>query len=105
MIFIDASKAFRSGKAQTHLEDEHIQKIIDTYRARKTVEKYAYRANIDEIRENKYNLNIPRYVDTFEAEEEIDIAALQKDIKQIECELTDVRTKMDGYLKELGIAV
>ena len=105
VMFIDASKEFRTGKAQNHLGDEHIQRIIDTYRARKTVEKYAYRANIDEIRENKYNLNIPRYVDTFEAEEEIDIAALQKEIKQIEGELTDVRTKMDGYLKELGIAV
>lgn len=105
VMFIDASKEFRAGKAQNHLEDEHIQKIIDTYRARKTVEKYAYRASIDEIRENKYNLNIPRYVDTFEAEEEIDIAALQKEIKKIEGELTDVRTKMDGYLKELGIAV
>jgi type I restriction enzyme M protein len=69
------------------------------------VEKYAYRASIDEIRENKYNLNIPRYVDTFEAEEEIDIAALQKEIKKIEGELPDVRAKMDGYLKELGIAV
>jgi type I restriction enzyme M protein len=105
ILFIDASKEFRAGKAQNHLEDEHIQKIIDTYRARQPVEKYAHRANIDEIRENKYNLNIPRYVDTFEAEEEIDIAALQKEINQIEEELVEVRAKMAGYLKELGISV
>lgn len=105
VMFIDASKEFRSGKAQNFLDDEHIKKIIDTYRARKEVEKYAHRAKIDEIRENKYNLNIPRYVDTFEAEEEIDVAALQKEIRKIEGELTDVRGRMDEYLKELGIVV
>lgn len=105
VVFIDASKEFRSGKAQNHIDEEHITKIVDTYLARKPVEKYSYVASIDEIRENDYNLNIPRYVDTFEEEEEIDVQALQKEIKQIETELAQVRGKMDGYLKELGINV
>lgn len=105
VVFIDASKEFRSGKAQNHIDEEHINKIVKTYLARKTVEKYSYVANLDEIRENDYNLNIPRYVDTFEEEAEIDVQTLQKEIKQIETELAQVRGKMDGYLKELGINV
>lgn len=105
VVFIDASKEFRSGKAQNFIDDEHIGKIVSTYRERKPIEKYSYVATLDEIRENAYNLNIPRYVDTFEEEEEIDVQALQKEIKQIESELIEVRAKMDGYLKELGIEV
>lgn len=105
VVFIDASKEFRAGKAQNFLDESHIEKIVKTCRARKAVEKYSYVASLDEIRENGYNLNIPRYVDTFEEEEEIDVKALQKEIKQIEGELAKVRSKMDGYLKELGIAV
>lgn len=105
VMFIDASKTFRAGKAQNHLEDEHIEKIVETYKARKSVHKYAYLAAVDEMKENGYNLNIPRYVDTFEAEEEIDIAALQKEIKALEAEMVEVRLKMDGYLKELGVEV
>lgn len=105
VVFIDASKEFRAGKAQNFLDEQHIEKIIEIYRTRKPIEKYSYVAKIDEIRENGYNLNIPRYVDTFEEEEEIDVAALQKEIKQIESELATVRGKMDEYLKELGIAV
>ena len=68
----------------------------------KTVEKYAYRATFDEIKEHDFNMNIPRYVDTFEEEEEIDIPAVRKEIEGLEKELTDVRKEMDGYLKELG---
>lgn len=105
VLFIDASKEFRAAKAQNFLDEQHIEKIVETYRTRKPIEKYSYIAKIDEIRENGYNLNIPRYVDTFEEEEEIDVAALQKEIKQIESELATVRGKMDEYLKELGIAV
>jgi type I restriction enzyme M protein len=105
IVFIDASKEFRSGKAQNFLDEDHIEKIVDTYRGRKTIEKYSYVANIEEIKENNFNLNIPRYVDTFEEEEEIDIQALQKEIKQVEEELVQVRSKMDEYLKELGIEV
>lgn len=105
VVFIDASKEFRAGKAQNHIDEEHIAKIVNTYLKRKPLDKYSYVASIDEIRENGYNLNIPRYVDTFVEEEEIDVQALQGEIKQIETELVQVRKKMDQYLKELGIAV
>lgn len=105
IVFVDASKEFRSGKAQNFIDENHIEKIVSTYRTRKTIEKYSYRASIEEIREKNYNLNIPRYVDTFEEEEEIDVQALQNEIKQIEAELTQVRSKMDHYLQELGIVI
>jgi type I restriction enzyme M protein len=67
------------------------------------VDKYAYRATAQEIADNDYNLNIPRYVDTFEEEAEIDLDAVKKEIARIEGELVTVRQKMDGYLKELGL--
>ncbi len=67
------------------------------------MDKYAHSASFEEIRENDFNLNIPRYVDTFEEEEEIDIAAVQRDIERIEGELAVVREKMASYLKELGV--
>jgi type I restriction enzyme M protein len=67
------------------------------------VDKYAHPASFAEIEENEFNLNIPRYVDTFEPEPEIDIAQLQKEIEQIEKELAETQKKMAGYLKELGL--
>jgi len=103
VLFIDASKEFSTGKTQNLLDEANLTKIIDTYRARKEIEKFSHRATIKEIKENGFNLNIPRYVDTFEPEEEIDIALLQNQIKTLEAELTDVRARMSGYLKELGV--
>lgn len=77
VLFIDASREFKSGKNQNQLTPENIQKIVDTYQDRKTVDKYAYLATLAEVQENDYNLNIPRYVDTFEEEEEIDLLAVR----------------------------
>ena len=71
----------------------------------RSIDKYSYLATIDEIKENEFNLNIPRYVDTFEEEEEVDIPATQKEIEGLEKELVKVRGEMDGYLKELGLQV
>lgn len=106
VLFIDASKEFTPGKTVNVMEEEtHIKKVLETYRERKEVEKYAHLADLDELTENDFNLNIPRYVDTFEPEEEIDVATVQKDIIRIEAELADVRAKMAGYLKELGVEV
>ena len=85
------------------LTDEHVDKIVATYRAFETVEKYAYRATPQELADNDFNLNIPRYVDTFEEEAEIDLKVVKKEIITLEKELTAVRAKMDGYLKELGV--
>lgn len=68
ILFIDASKEFRKDKAQNFLDPEHIDKIVQAYAERRDVEKFAHLASYDEIQENDYNLNIPRYVDTFEEE-------------------------------------
>ena len=102
VLFIDASGEFEKGKKQNKLRNEDIARIVETYGEYETVEKYAYRASFKEIEENEFNLNIPRYVDTFEPEEEVDIPAVQKEIERMEGELVDVRAKMKECLKELG---
>jgi type I restriction enzyme M protein len=103
ILFIDASRDFEAGKNQNKLRPADLDKVVKTYTAFKTVDKYAYRARFEEVKENEFNLNIPRYVDTFEEEEEIDIAATQKEIEKLEEELVQVRKEMKGYLRELGI--
>ena len=103
ILFIDASREFEKEKTQNKLRTEHIEKIFNTYKAYKTVEKYAYLATPDEIKENDFNLNIPRYVDTLEEEEEVDIKKTQKEIDALEKELADVQKEMNAYLKELGL--
>ena len=103
IFFIDASKEFESGKNQNRLTDANIQKIMETYLARKDVDKYAHCASLEEIAENDYNLNIPRYVDTFEEEEEIDIHAVMKEIKELEAKRDELDKEIDVYLKELGL--
>ena len=103
VFFIDASKEYESGKNQNKLSDENIQKIVDTYLERKDVEKYAHCTTLEEIIENDYNLNIPRYVDTFEEEEEIDIQAVMKEIKQLEVKRDELDKIINSYLEELGI--
>ncbi len=102
VLFIDASREFIDQTRQNKLGEEYIEKIVKTFKAYKTVDKYAYRATFDEIAENDFNLNIPRYVDTFEEEEEIDVAAVQKEIEKLEADLEKTRKEMKGYLKELG---
>ncbi|NHN89471.1 type I restriction-modification system subunit M [Acetobacter conturbans] len=104
VLFIDASREFKAGKNQNALSEDNITKIVDTYRARKTVDKYAHIATPDEIKENDYNLNIPRYVDTFEEEVEIDLNAVRKERAGIKAELATLEAQMDVYLKELGYA-
>ena len=105
VLFIDASKEFTPSKTQNVMDEAHFEKVLETYRTRAEVERYSHWASPEEIAENGYNLNIPRYVDTFEPEEEIDVAAVQMDIVRIEAELAGVRAKMAGYLKELGVDV
>lgn len=105
VLFIDSSRDYQSAKTRNLLLEEHIENIVAAYKARKDMDKYSHLATFDEIKENDFNLNIPRYVDTFEEEAEIDVAAVQKEIEGIEAELVKVRGKMAGYLKELGINV
>ncbi len=104
VLFIDASREFEDGKNQNYLQTKDIEKIVKTCRAFKTVDKYAYRATVDEIAENDFNLNIPRYVDIYEEEAPIDIDAVQQEIAQLETELAATRKKMVAYMKELGYA-
>ncbi|AYM88769.1 type I restriction-modification system subunit M [Pseudoalteromonas agarivorans] len=102
VMFIDASREFKSGKNQNQLTPENIQKIIDTYKTRETVDKYAYLASLNELKENDFNLNIPRYVDTFEEEAEIDLVVVRTERVQLKNELQSLEAEMEGYLKELG---
>jgi type I restriction enzyme M protein len=102
VLFIDASREFKSGKNQNQLSDDNIQKIVNTYRSRETVDKYSYLATLEEIQENDYNLNIPRYVDTFEEEEEIDLMAVRAERQKLKTELDELESQMEKYLEELG---
>lgn len=103
VLFIEASKEFTPGKARNILEQKHADKIFDTCANRKEIEKFSCLASPEEIKENGYNLNITRYVDTFEEEEEVDIAANLKELKKIDPELKELEKEMEGYLGELGI--
>lgn len=103
VLFIDASQEFKAGKNQNTLTSENIAKIHRTYQARQAVEKYAYLANFAELKENDFNLNIPRYVDTFEAEEKIDLQTVRAERLALQKALAELEEKMAGYLKELGI--
>ena len=103
ILFIDASNDFEKGKNQNVLRDKDVLKIIDAYKHRKTLDKYSYVATINEIKENDYNLNIPRYVDTFEEEEPIDINLAQIKIKTIDKEIADIDKELESFLEELGI--
>ena len=99
VLFIDASREYQAGKNQNTLLDEHLKKILRSCKARKEADKYAHVADFAEIEENDFNLNIPRYVDTFEEEEEIDIDAVEKEIQRLEKELAKVRGQMGKLLK------
>ena len=105
VLFIDASGEghYEKGKNQNKLREEDLQKIERVYNAYETVDKYSYVASIDEIKENDYNLNIPRYVDTFEEEEMVDMDAVAKNISNIKAELEEVEKQMVKYLAELGL--
>lgn len=105
VLFIDASRDFKSGKNQNVLGDEQINNILVTYRHRINSDKYSYRASLQEIRDNDYNLNIPRYVDTFEEEEEIDLLTVRKERERLKAQLTELEDQMTKYLEELGYDV
>lgn len=102
MLFIDASKEFEKVKTQNKLRQEDIDKILKTYEERTAdVEKYAHLASFDEIKENDFNLNIPRYVDTFEPEPEIDLRDVAKELRDIDQQINENEKELVGMLKEL----
>ncbi len=103
VLFIEASQSFEKGKNQNHLSDEDVNKIVETYLKREDIEKYSHVVTLDEIKENDYNLNIPRYVDTFEEEEPVDLEAVQQEIKAVDEEIASLEKEIAGYLKQLGV--
>ncbi|MEA3499104.1 MAG: type I restriction-modification system subunit M [Campylobacterota bacterium] len=103
VLFIDASKHFEKVKAQNYLRDEDIDKIINTFHSRATADKYSYLASLDEIKENDYNLNIPRYVDTFEEEEPVDLDVVSKELKQLDKSMKTTDETILKFCDELSI--
>lgn len=104
ILFIDASQHFEKAKTQNYLRDADIEKIIDTFRNRRAEDRYSYLATLAEVKENDYNLNIPRYVDTFEAEDSIDLEAIADELKTLETAMNETDQTIAGYCRELNIS-
>ncbi len=103
VLFIDASKEYKPGKNQNTLEDVHINKIVEAYKGRKDIDKFCHVAEMSEIEENGYNMNIPRYVDTFEPEEEIDLNEVAGEIRKLQAEIREIDAQLKPYFDELGL--
>lgn len=103
ILFIDASNEFEKVGNQNTLTNSHVEKIMETYSKRDNIEKYAYKAPLDEVKENDYNLNIPRYVDTFEEEEIIDIEAVANELQELDVAMLETDKIIAGFCKELNI--
>jgi type I restriction enzyme M protein len=104
ILFIDGSQHFEKAKNQNYLRDEDVQLIVDTYQKRETIDKYSYLATLEEVKENDYNLNIPRYVDTFEEEESIDLDAVAGELVELEESMKATDETIASFCEELGIA-
>ena len=111
VLFVDASKEFLKDKAKNKLTVDNVKKIVDTYlsyasgdHVKAEIEKFSHIATLDEIKQNDFNLNIPRYVDTFEEEVIIDIDEVNKEIEDLKRQIKDSEDKMAKYLKELGLS-
>ncbi|MCZ3367267.1 MULTISPECIES: type I restriction-modification system subunit M [Methanobacterium] len=103
ILFIDASKYFEKAKNQNYLRNEDVERIVNVYNNREEIEKFSHLASMDEIQENDYNLNIPRYVDTFEEEEPVDLDAVVKELESLETEIKTIDQEIKKYCDELGI--
>lgn len=102
VLFVDASKEFQKGKKQNTLDEKNIDHVVELYMNRKTVEKEAYVASYDDIVKNDFNLNIPRYVDTFEEEEDIDFTELINDMKKTSCDIKQAQTELISLMKDIS---
>ncbi len=103
IFFIDASKDFEKVKNQNYLRDEDVERIVSTYSKREEIEKYSKRIFMEEIEGNDFNLNIPRYIDTFEEEEKIDLNATAEKLEQLEKDMKEIDEKIKNYCDELGL--
>ncbi|MER9003080.1 MULTISPECIES: type I restriction-modification system subunit M [unclassified Mesorhizobium] len=102
VLFIDASRDYEEGTNQNRLGEEQLHRIFVAFDDRVSIDKYAHLATAKQIADSGFNLNIPRYVDTFENEEEIDLMVVRAERLKLKAEMTELETKMEGYLKELG---
>jgi len=103
VLFINAAEHFVKGKRQNQLTDEHIAKIIETYKTREPELRYSRRVEMKEIEKNDYNLNISRYISTATAEEEIDLQTVNTELVSLEKDIEVARDKHNAFLKELGL--
>ena len=103
VLFIDASSGFEKASNQNYLRPQDIDKIVSTYRSRVSEDKYSHVAPLSEIEENDYNLNIPRYVDTFEEEEPVDLRMVTQELSQIDSNMADIDKTVKGFCDELGL--
>ena len=103
ILFIDASQGFTKEGNQNYLKPDHIERIVSTYRKRESIEKFSHVAELSEVVENDYNLNIPRYVDTFEEEEAVDLAEVSEKLEALEKEMGETNNVIAGFCEELGI--
>jgi len=104
VLFIDASNEFEKAKNQNYLSDKNIEKIISTFKERKEIEKYSHLATLQEIKDNDYNLNIPRYVDTFEEEELVDLDKVASELQALDVDIKTTDSEIAKFCKELGIS-
>ena len=103
VLFVDASGCFEKGKNQNRLRGEDIERIVEAYRSRREEPRFSHLASLDEIRGNDFNLNIPRYVDSFEAAEEIDLGAVTAELKRIEADMAPIDARIRAFCAELGL--
>lgn len=104
ILFVDASAHFEKGKNQNYLRESDLDTIIETYRERRVTEKYSYRATLDEVKANDYNLNIPRYVDTFAEEDAIDLESIAEQLKALDSDLMATDATIAEFCNELSIS-
>ena len=103
VLFIDASKGFEKVGNQNILREEHIDHIVEVYRERKVEDKFSYEASFKELEENEFNLNIPRYVDTFEEEEPVDLETVSNELESLEGQMSETDKTIEDFCKELNI--
>ncbi len=104
ILFIDASQEFEKAGNQNTLADEHVAKIVETYAKRENIAKYAHVALLSEVAENEYNLSIPRYVDTFEEDDRVDIEAVAQKLKALEEDIVTTDEAISRFCAELNIS-
>jgi type I restriction enzyme M protein len=104
VLIIDASRQFKKTKNQNYLREEDIDRIVKTYAERSMQDKYSYAATLDDIKENEYNLNIPRYVDTFEPEDMINLNTISTELKKLEVEMNQTDNRISNFCDSLGIS-